>query len=81
LQSTEADGVWTPTDYKLDPAQAAKASISVFDRAIPASQKFETCAEVSKRMAALGAQPIVSGKLIALELRATIFVGQSGNRI
>ena len=32
-------------------------------------------------MAGLGSQPILSGKLIALNLRALIFVGPSGNRI
>lgn len=81
LDSPSDDGVWTPTDYKLDPAQARNARLTVFNKAIPPSDKFESCRDVTKRMVADGSQPIVSGKLRALTLHALVFIGPSGNRI
>lgn len=81
LASPQGDGIWTPTDYRLDPKQSSVAKLIVFDRPIPLIQKFETCRDVAKRMADAGALPVVSGKLSDLTLRALIFVGPSGNRI
>lgn len=81
LKSTVDDGEWTPTDYRLDPAQARHARLIVFDKAIPRSDKFETCLEVSKRMNESGATLILSGRLVDLTLRALQFIGRTENRI
>src|ERR1035437_10729557 len=56
------EGVWTPTDYKLDPAQQKIARLTVFDRAIPPLEKFETCRDVMKRMIAARSEERRVGK-------------------
>ena len=81
LASPREGGVWTPTDYSLDPAQARTAKLTVFDKAIPPSNRFETCRDVLTRMANTGSRPVLSGTLRALTLRALVFEGPAGNRI
>ncbi len=77
----QGDGVWTPTDFKIDSMLASSAKLTVFDRTIPPSNKLESCNDILKRMNAIGALPIVSGRLRTLDMEAQIFTSSAGNRV
>lgn len=75
-----ADGNWIPNIISIDPG-AAQSRIVVFAKPIPASPTLETCSQVTARMKATGIDPIVSGRIEQLKLRALVINAPTGTRV